>query len=373
MTDKPQIMAGCTVLVEERRQRLLDLLSERGFAALGDLAQVLETSESTIRRDLDYWDERGVIRRTHGGALFLTDSGLPALEERSSRALEEKQLIAKAAAGRIQDGDAILLDGGTSTLEVARLLVGRPLQIVTNSLPIANLFANSRETDLVILGGFVYPKTGVALGPLTVKMMEGINVRQTLMSVGGITAKGLFNSNLLLVETELAMMRCADEVVVVADHTKIGRQALAFLCPLPAIDTLDRGSWPDRSAACLARSKRRARAGRPGRRQYEGIAAMMTLDRAQVERLVRQAVTARLWRELGTCQRQAEPGRQHLGTARPCDAGRLGAPLRQRSSIDGAQGPLSGRLFRRRGDGDDHWAAPADDSQLAHPGSMPRP
>ena len=104
-------------------------------------------------------------------------------------------------------------------LEVA--FVGRPLQIVTNSLPIANLFANSRETDLVILGGFVYPKTGVALGPLTVTMMEGINVRQTLLSVGGITAKGLFNSNLLLVETELAMMRCADEVVVVADHTKI--------------------------------------------------------------------------------------------------------------------------------------------------------
>src|SRR6202008_102285 len=99
-------------------------------------------------------------------------------------------------------------------------------------------FANSRETDLVILGGFVYPRTGVALGPLTVKMMEGINVRQALMSVGGITAKGLFNSNLLLVETELAMMRCADEVVVVADHTKIGRQALAFLCDLSAVDTL---------------------------------------------------------------------------------------------------------------------------------------
>ena len=220
------------MLVEERRQRVLDLLSERGFAALADLAQAMEASESTIRRDLDYWDQRGVIRRTHGGAMFLTDSGLPALEERASRALEEKQLIAKAAAARIQDGDAILLDGGTSTLEVARLLVGRPLQIVTNSLPIANLFANSRETDLVILGGFVYPKTGVALGPLTVKMMDGINVRQTLMSVGGITAKGL------LVETELAMMRCADEVTVVADHTKIGRQALAFLCPLPAIDTL---------------------------------------------------------------------------------------------------------------------------------------
>jgi DeoR/GlpR family transcriptional regulator of sugar metabolism len=226
------------MLVEERRQRVLDLISEKGFIALTDLAEALEASESTIRRDLDYWGERGMIRRTHGGATFVADNALPALEERSSRELEEKRLIAKTAAARIEDGDAILLDGGTTTLEVARLLVGRRLQIVTNSLPIANLFANSRETDLVILGGYVYPKTGVALGPLTVKMMEGINVRQTLLSVGGITAKGLFNSNLLLVETELAMMRCADEVVVVADHTKVGRQALAFLCELAAIDTL---------------------------------------------------------------------------------------------------------------------------------------
>src|SRR5688500_7707409 len=228
------------VIVEERRQKVIDLVSERGFVALGDLAKQLQTSESTIRRDLDYLDEHGFVKRTHGGAVFLgeTAAGLPALEERSQRELEEKRQRAQPAAARIKDGDAILLDGGTTTLEVARLLVGRRLQIVTNSLPIANLFASSRETDLVILGGYVYPKTGVALGPLTVKMLEGINVRQTLLSVGGITAKGLFNSNLLLVETELAMMRCADEVVVVADHTKIGKQALAFLCELSAVDTL---------------------------------------------------------------------------------------------------------------------------------------
>ena len=165
-------------------------------------------------------------------------AALPALEERSASQLEEKRQIAGAAAARIRDGDAILLDGGTTTLEVARLLVGRSLQVVTNSLPIANLFASSRETDLVMLGGYVYPKTGVALGPLTVRMMEDIHVHQTILSVGGITTRGLFNSNLLLVETERLMLRCADEVVVVADHTKIGRPALAFLCELSAIDTL---------------------------------------------------------------------------------------------------------------------------------------
>lgn len=225
-----------SVIVEKRRQKVLDLVSERGFASLTDLAEELAASESTIRRDLDYLDQQGVLKRTHGGAIYRADA-FPALEERSTQ-LEEKRQIARAAAARVRDGDAILLDGGTTTLEMARLLVGRRLQIVTNSLPIANLFAASRETDLVILGGYVFPRTGVALGPLTVRMMEDIHVHQTVLSVGGVTAKGLFNSNLLLVETERQMMRCADEIVVVADHTKIGRQALAFLCELSAVDTL---------------------------------------------------------------------------------------------------------------------------------------
>lgn len=227
------------MLVQERRQRVLDLVSRKGFVALGDLARSVRVSESTLRRDLDHWDRQGLIKRIHGGAMFVGDgSTLPALEDRSSSQILEKRLIAKAAAARIRDGDAILLDGGTTTLEVARLLVGRSLQVVTNSLPIANLFASSRETDLVILGGYVYPKTGVALGPSTVRMMQDIHVHQTILSVGGLTAKGFFNSNLLLVETERQMMQCADEVVVVADHTKIGRRALAFLCELGSVDTL---------------------------------------------------------------------------------------------------------------------------------------
>jgi DeoR family fructose operon transcriptional repressor len=227
------------VLVEERRQRILDLVGLRGFISLGDLAREIEVSESTIRRDLDYWNQQGLVRRTHGGAVYLGDgTTLPALEERSAQQLDEKRAIARAVVARIRDEDAVLLDGGTTTLEVARLLVDRPVQIVTNSLPIAQLLANGRQADLILLGGFVYPKTGVALGPMTVRMLEDVHVNQTIMSVHGVTAKGLFNSNLLLVEAERKMMRCADEVVVLADHTKIGRPALAALCELSAIDTL---------------------------------------------------------------------------------------------------------------------------------------
>lgn len=227
------------MLVEERRQRVLDLVSQRGFVSLGDLAQAIQVSESTIRRDLDHWHAQGVVRRTHGGAMFVGNgTELPALEDRETKQLEEKRAIARAAVERMRDGDAILLDGGTTTLEAARLLVGRAMTIVTNSLPIAALFASSRETDLIMLGGYVYPRTGVALGPLTIRMLPDVHVNQALLSCSGVTARGLFNSNVMLVETQREMMRCADEVIVLADHTKIGRQALSFLCELNEIDTL---------------------------------------------------------------------------------------------------------------------------------------
>ncbi len=123
----------------------------------------------------------------------------------------------------------MLLDGGSTTYEVARLLVGRPLQIVTNSLPVANLFASNATTDLVLLGGYVYPRTGVSLGPYANEMLERLNVRRTVLSVAGINERGFFNSNLLLVETERAMMKAADEVIVVADSTKFGHQSLRTL------------------------------------------------------------------------------------------------------------------------------------------------
>src|SRR5262249_35098766 len=117
-------------------------------------------------------------------------------------------------------------------------VVGRPVQVVTNSLPIAQLLASSKETDLILIGGYVYPRTGVALGPLAIATMQGIRVRRAILGAGGIVAEGIYNSNLLLVETERQMMACGQEVVIVADHTKFGRLALARLCGLEAIQHL---------------------------------------------------------------------------------------------------------------------------------------
>ncbi len=194
-------------LAEDRRNRLLELVRTRGFASLPELADEMGVSESTVRRDLDQLVSIGSAKRTHGG-VFYTGSApqLPVFEERQPAQWEKKRQIAERASQLVQNGDTLLLDGGSTTYEVARLLVGRPLQIVTNSLPVANLFASATNTDLVVLGGYVYPRTGVSLGPYANDMLAGLSVRKTILSVAGINERGFYNSNLLLVETERAMM-----------------------------------------------------------------------------------------------------------------------------------------------------------------------
>jgi DeoR/GlpR family transcriptional regulator of sugar metabolism len=221
------------LVTEQRRNKVLELVRTKGFASLPELVDELGVSESTIRRDLDYLEEIGSAKRTHGGVFYAGASPkLPHFEERQPANWEKKRAIAHETVKLIEDGDTLLLDGGTTAYEVAHLLIGRPLQIVTNSLPVANLFASSANTDLVMLGGYIYPRTGVSLGPYANEMLAHLNVRKTVLSVAGINDRGFYNSNLLLVETERAMMQAADEVIVVADSTKFGRQSLAHLSPL---------------------------------------------------------------------------------------------------------------------------------------------
>jgi DeoR/GlpR family transcriptional regulator of sugar metabolism len=222
------------MLLDQRRRSILQLIEKEGIASLSQLAGQSQTSESTVRRDLEYLERIGQVRRTRGGAEYVGES-ISGLDERFARALPEKQSVGRVAAALVQPGEAILLDGGTTTYEVAKQLVGRKFQVVTNSIPVANLFASQPQIELTLLGGYVYPKTGVALGPVTVQALEHVHVRRLFMSVGGITGRGLFNSNALLVETERRMIAAAEEVVVVADSSKFGRSALAHLCGLESI------------------------------------------------------------------------------------------------------------------------------------------
>lgn len=227
------------MLVETRRRHLLDFINQRGFATLEDLVASLNVSESTVRRDLEVLDQAGAIKRTHGGAVCAGEvRSMPAHDDRATTMHREKVAIGQAAAALVRDGDTVLLDGGTTTLEVARALLGRPVQIVTNSLPIAQLAAPYKDTDLILIGGYVYPRTGVAMGPIAIASMQGIHVHKVMMGAGGIVAEGVYNSNSLLVETERQMMQCGQEVLLLADHSKFGRLSLSRLCGLDEVQYL---------------------------------------------------------------------------------------------------------------------------------------
>lgn len=225
------------MLVDQRRQQILQVVESKGFVSLQELSELCDASESTVRRDLEHLDSHGTIRRTRGGAAF-TGESLITFDDREKQSLNEKQAIAKYIAAQIEPNETVLLDGGTTTLEVARQLIGKEIQVVTNSLPIVTLLSNQPGIELVIIGGYLYPKTGVSLGPIAIDGLKGISARRLVMSTGGITEKGLFNSNVLLVETERQMMSVADEIIVAADSTKFGHSELTHLCELQEVQRI---------------------------------------------------------------------------------------------------------------------------------------
>jgi DeoR/GlpR family transcriptional regulator of sugar metabolism len=208
---------------------------------LETLAGELGVSQSTVRRDVDQLEQAGEVERTHGGVIWVADRaatpGRPyAFHHRMSYRVEQKRQIARAAQTLVKPGQTILIDGGTSTFYFAEELLGRPLQIVTNSLPIANLFLNDENVELVLTGGLMYPRYGVLLGPMVESILSTIHVQTLFLSVAGIHNGAMYNQNMLLVQAERRMMEQAQEVVLLADSAKFGQQALSKLGDLADVD-----------------------------------------------------------------------------------------------------------------------------------------
>ncbi len=232
------------MIIAERQSRLQTLLSHRGMADMETLSAELGVSSSTIRRDLDALEQKGLVKRTHGGVIWLGDgksspaSRPYAFDQRMGYQHAAKLAIARAAKSLVQPGQTVLIDGGTTTFYLAQELLGQPLQLVTNSLPIANLFLNDEHVELILTGGLMYPRYGVLLGPTAENTLSTIHTKTLFLSVAGVYQDALYNQNLLLVQSERRMMQQAQEVVLLADATKFGQQALSKLGDLSEIDTV---------------------------------------------------------------------------------------------------------------------------------------
>jgi DeoR family fructose operon transcriptional repressor len=224
---------------EERQKRIEAFLQKAEFASLEELAKEVDASVSTVRRDLTSLEATGTVKRTHGGArIIFPPSDEFIFSARETHQLAEKKAIGKACAALIQPNQSVIIDAGTTCYHVARHLDDKPLQIVTNSLPVANLFSAATRVELVSSGGVIYPRLGVLVGPLAVEAFSKIHVDVAIMSGGGITLDGITNSHGLLIDIQLAMIRAAHKVIFCLDHTKFGRQSVLTLCGLDNVNTI---------------------------------------------------------------------------------------------------------------------------------------
>jgi len=224
---------------ELRKRRIEEYLKEVEFASLEELAERVDASVSTVRRDLITLEETGRIKRTHGGARLME----PLREElvfstRTDVETEAKRRIARACAKRIPPNQNLFLDAGSTVYFVAAELEACKPHIVTNSLSVANLYASHPDIEMVVSGGVIYPRLQVMVGPLAVQAFKQLSADIAIMGGGGATLDGVMNSHLLLVEQQKAMLRSAQRVIFCLDHTKIGRRSFSFLCPWKDIDVL---------------------------------------------------------------------------------------------------------------------------------------
>ena len=224
----------------ERIGAILERLSLDGSVSVADIATDLEVSEATIRRDLRLLEDQRLLGRTHGGAVPQGVLYELPLRYKSGRQTKQKLRIAREAANRVLDGWAIGLTGGTTTTEVARVLVERErLTVVTNALNIASELAVRPNLKLVVTGGVARPESYELIGPIAEASLEGLNLDMVFLAVDGISpTAGLTTHHEIEAGTNRALLERARHVTVVADSSKIGKVAFARICQLSQVDEL---------------------------------------------------------------------------------------------------------------------------------------
>ncbi len=247
-----------------RLDAILELLSQRGKLDVEELVKALDVSAATVRRDLDRLADQQLLTRTHGGAVPTAASYDLPLRYKATRFADAKLRIAEAAAAMVRAGQVVGFNGGTTTTEVARALARRveladdtthsALVVVTNALNIATELAVRRHIKIVALGGVARPQSYELIGPLADASLGQINVDLLFLGVDGFdighgataSHEGEASINRKLVET-------AGRVVVVADHSKLGKSAFARICDAKQVDALLTDAAPDaETAAALA-------------------------------------------------------------------------------------------------------------------------
>lgn len=232
------------MLAAERKYRIAEYVKQHRVATIAALAKEFGVHEATIRRDLSEIEQDGLIRRTHGGAT--TDqwtSHEPPFNERTGHQLEQKMLIGKLAASLVEDGDHIIIDSGTTTLHIAKNLFHRSnITVVTNDMNIAAELRNASGIKVILTGGDLYPCSYMLNGMFTENVLDAVHVNKAFIGIPSIHPQhGLMHPEAVLVPTKQKMIKAAQDVIVVADGSKVGKLSLHTVAPNHQIHTLITG------------------------------------------------------------------------------------------------------------------------------------
>lgn len=232
------------MLVAERRNHILELLKTNRSISVSDLCVACEASEATIRRDLIWLETSGKLERTHGGAIVNPSERIfeeDILTLREGKQLHEKHIIARKAFGLIEDYDSIVLDAGTSTFELARLIGQSDLHltIVTNSMIVFKELANNPNVELIILGGKVRRNTLASVGSVAVELMQRLFVDKAFVGTNGVgILEGFTTSDMDEASIKRAMLLSAKQRIVLADHTKFNKIYMNQFASTSMVDVL---------------------------------------------------------------------------------------------------------------------------------------
>lgn len=226
---------------EERKQRILEFIDEQSRASVQQLAEFFQVSESTIRRDLTEMEDAGLLKRTHGGAISLTNVNFePSFSEKETSSKLEKQAIAKKAAELIEEGDTILLDAGTTTLELAReLKYFSKLTVITNAVNITQELSSHPGIEVIVAGGILRKETLAMVGPMVEQALDMIRVDKLFLATNGFDMEaGLTTPNLIEAATKRKMLKTARRVILLMDNSKVGVISRAKVAEIQEIDEI---------------------------------------------------------------------------------------------------------------------------------------
>lgn len=231
------------MLPAERQKEIVELVKKEKVASVIKLAKIFHVHPATIRRDLAEIEHRGGFKRTHGGVIEDDTTIEPPFSERSHEQFAEKERIGKKAAELIEDGEHVIIDSGTTTLHIARHLHERTgLTVITNDMNVASELRDAAGVKVIVTGGTLYKGSYMLNGMFTDQVLQSMHVQKAFVGIPAIhPVHGLTHPEAELVPTKQGMIKVAQQVFVVSDHTKIGKISLHNVAAIQDVHTFITG------------------------------------------------------------------------------------------------------------------------------------